>query len=60
MSVDNNQGLLYKLNGNFEESKRLFNKVLPQYEEIYGDDNPKTINVLINLGAVLKDLHDYP
>jgi len=32
LSVDNNQGLLYKLDGNFTEAKSLFEKVLPQYE----------------------------
>ena len=29
MSVDNNQGLLYKLSGNYNEAKRLFEKTLP-------------------------------
>jgi tetratricopeptide (TPR) repeat protein len=59
MSIDNNQGLLYKLSGNYEEAKRLFEKTLPAYQAIYGDEHAKTINVLINLGAVLKDLQEF-
>ena len=37
LSVDNNQGLLLKLDGNFEEAKRLFERVVEKYTLFYGE-----------------------
>ena len=59
LSVDNNQALLWKLDGNFAESKRVFERVVNRYELFYGKFHPSTINALINLGTVMKDLHEF-
>ena len=60
LSVENNQGLLMKLDGNFDEAKRIFERVVEKYTVFYGEEHPSTINALLNLGSVLKDLklHD--
>ena len=60
LSVENNQGLLMKLDGNFDEAKRIFERVVEKYTVFYGAEHPSTINALLNLGSVLKDLklHD--
>ncbi len=57
--MDNNQALLLKLDGNSVEAKRIFERVVSQYEVFYGQNHPSTINALINLGTVMKDLHEY-
>ena len=44
LSVDNNQALLLKLDGNFEEAKRMFERVVAQYILYYGEHHPSTIN----------------
>ena len=49
--------MLWKLDGNFEESRRIFERVVKSYETYYGEVHPSTVNALINLGSVLKDLH---
>ena len=59
LSVNNNQALLLKLAGNFAESKLIFEIVVKQYGEHYGEMHPSTVNALINLGTVMKDLHLY-
>lgn len=58
LSVENNQALLWKLDGNGVEAKRIFEKVIEKYTLFYGENHPSTINSLINLGAVLKDLKE--
>lgn len=58
LSVDNNQALLLKLDGNAVEAKRIFERVVVKYEEFYGANHPSVINALINLGAVMKDLKE--
>ena len=59
LSVDNNQALLLKLDGNAVEAKRIFARVVAKYEEFYGEFHPSHINALINLGSVMKDLKEY-
>lgn len=59
LSVDNNQALLLKLDGNSSEAKRIFERVVKQYEIHYGMNHPSTINALINLGTCMKDLHEF-
>ena len=54
--MDNNQALLLKLDGNFDEAKRMFERVVEKYTLFYGEHHQSTINALINLGTVLKDL----
>lgn len=44
LSVDNNQALLLKLDGNFDEAKRIFTRVVDKYTEFYGEQHPSTIN----------------
>lgn len=58
-SVTNNQALLYKLNGKYFEAREMFEGVLDAYTQIYGQHHPSTINSLINLATVHKDLHEY-
>lgn len=48
-----------KLDGNSVEAKRIFERVVKSYEVYYGQNHPSTINALINLGTVMKDLHEY-
>jgi hypothetical protein len=50
LSVDNNQALLWRLDGNVVESKRTFERVVKLYAEHYGEVHPSTVNALINLG----------
>ena len=59
LSVDNNQGLLLKLDGNFEEAKRLFERVVEKYTLFYGEHHQSTINAVVNLATILKDLKEY-
>ena len=59
LSVDNNQGLLLKLDGNFEEARRIFERVTERYTYFYGEAHPSTINALVNLGTVLKDVGEF-
>jgi len=47
------------LDGNFEEAKGIFKKVVERYQAFYGDHHPSTINALINLGTCLKDLKQF-
>ena len=37
LSVDNNQALLLKLDGNFTEAKRMFERVVEKYAVFYGE-----------------------
>lgn len=56
LSVDNNQALLLKLDGNAVEAKRIFEKVVSKYAQFYGENHPSHVNALINLASVMKDL----
>ena len=40
-------------------AKELFTEVNAKYEELYGLHHPSTVNSLINLATVHKDLHEY-
>ena len=59
LSVDNNQGLLLKLDGNYEEAKRLFERVVEKYTLFYGEHHQSTVNAVVNLATILKDLKEY-
>jgi len=59
MSVINNQGMIYKINGKYLEAKEMFEEVNDAYNQIYGRDHPSTINSLINLATVHKDLSEH-
>jgi tetratricopeptide (TPR) repeat protein len=50
---------LLKLDGSFEEARRIFIRVCAKYEEFYGPEHPSTINSLFNYAVVLKDLKEY-
>ena len=50
LSVDNNQALLWRLDGNVVERKRTFERVVKLYAKHYGEVHPSTVNALINLG----------
>ena len=56
LSVDNNQALLLKLDGNYEEARRMFERVVEKYTLFYGEHHQSTVNALINLATVMKDL----
>lgn len=58
-SVINNQALLHKLNGKYFEAKEMFSETHYAYTQIYGQHHPSTINSLINLATVHKDLHEH-
>lgn len=58
-SVINNQAMLFKLNGKFEEAKEMFEAVFEAYTGIYGEHHTSTINTLINLATTHKDLQEY-
>ena len=59
LSVDNNQGLLLKLDGNYEEARRIFERVVEKYALFYGENHQSTVNAQINLATVLKDLKKF-
>jgi tetratricopeptide (TPR) repeat protein len=56
LSVDNNQALLLKLDGNPQEAKQMFKRCIEKYALFYGEQHPSYINALINLASVHKDL----
>ena len=56
LSVDNNQALLLKMDGNYTEARRMFERVVAKYTGFYGEHHQSTINARINLATVLKDL----
>ena len=56
LSVDNNQALLLKLDGNYTEAKSMFERVVEKYVIFYGEHHVSTVNAQINLATVLKDL----
>lgn len=44
LSVDNNQALLLKLDGNFGEARPMFERVVAKYTVFYGEHHQSTIN----------------
>lgn len=58
-SIINNQAMLYKINGRYPEAKEMFQEVFSAYVMIYGEHHPSTINSLINLATVHKDLNEH-
>lgn len=59
LSVENNQALLFKMNGNAVEAATIFERVIEKYALYYGEDHPSTINAVLNYANVLKDTKDY-
>lgn len=59
LSVENNQALLFKMNGNHTEAALIFERVVEKYTTYYGEDHPSTINATLNYANVLKDNKDY-
>jgi len=59
LSVHNNQALLFKLNGQPEKAHAIFDAVLDQYISIFGEHHPSTVNCMVNLATVLKDLQRF-
>ena len=59
LSVENNQALLFKMNGNTSEAALIFERVIEKYTIYYGEDHPSTINATLNYANVLKDNKDY-
>jgi len=57
-SVINNQGMLYKLDGRFSEAKEMFQDVHEAYLYIYGEHHQNTVNTLINLATVQRDMNE--
>ena len=51
--------MLYKINGKYIEAKVMFEEVNEAYQQIYGENHPSTINSLINLATVHKDLQEF-
>ena len=51
--------MLYKINGKYHEAKEMFQEVFGAYVGIYGEQHPSTINSLINLATVHKDLNEF-
>lgn len=51
--------MIYKLNGKYHQAKDMFEEVNDAYNQIYSRDHPSTINSLINLATVHKDMHEY-
>ena len=47
------------MKGDFLVAKDLFKQVNESYETLYGLYHPSTVNSLINLATVHKDLHEY-
>lgn len=58
-SIINNQAMLYKINGRYNEAKTMFQEVFGAYVQIYGEHHQSTINSLINLATVHKDLNEH-
>lgn len=58
-SVINNQAMLFKLNGRFIEAREMFQEVYDTYKQIYGEHHQSTVNTLINLATVTKDLQEH-
>jgi tetratricopeptide (TPR) repeat protein len=58
-STINNQAMLYKINGKYQEAKEMFQVVFSAYVDIYGENHPSTINSLINLATTHKDLNEH-
>jgi tetratricopeptide (TPR) repeat protein len=59
LSVENNQALLFKMNGNAQEAALIFERVIEKYTLYYGEDHPSTVNSVLNYANVLKDLKEY-
>lgn len=59
ISIINNQALLYKISGRYHEAKEMFETVVQAYTEIYGEVHQSTINSMINLATVHKDLKEF-
>jgi tetratricopeptide (TPR) repeat protein len=59
LSYENNQGVLWRLNGQFEEAYELLISVYNKYTSMLGTNNPSTISACVNVATVLRDLKDY-
>ena len=51
--------MLLKLDGNYEEARRIFERVVEKYALFYGENHQSTVNAQINLATVLKDLKKF-
>jgi tetratricopeptide (TPR) repeat protein len=47
------------LEGKFIDAKEIFSDVYSKYVKLYGEIHPSTINSLINLATIHKDLKEY-
>ena len=59
LSYENNLGLLWRLNGHFEDAYDVLSKVHNKYTKLLGTNHPSTISVCVNLATTLRDLRDY-
>lgn len=59
LSVENNQALLFKMNGNTQEAAIIFERVIDKYIMYYGEEHPSTVNSILNYANVLKDMKEY-
>lgn len=47
------------MNGNITEAAAIFQRVIENYKNYYGEDHPSAINAIINYANVLKDAKEF-
>jgi len=59
LSYENNQGVLWRMNGHFQDAYDLLFSVYNKYCKLLTKAHPSTISACVNVATVLRDLEDY-